>query len=78
MKAYSGCAVDKLMYAWDNDKNLDKEFPIHKCNPDNPYAKPPGYKHYIYAPPGTKFLAVQVFFKDGTKSKVGITKIKRN
>jgi hypothetical protein len=74
LRPISGCGVDKVMYAWDDDKNLDKEFPIFECDPDNPHAQPRDYKNYLKAPPGIKFLAVQVYFKDGTKSKVRITK----
>jgi len=76
LRPTSGCGVDKVIYAWDNDKILDKEFSIIECDSDNPYAHPPDYINYLYAPTGTKFIAVQVFFKDGTKSKVRITKIK--
>ena len=76
LRPTSGCGVDKVIYAWDNDKILDKEFPIIECDSDNPYAHPPDYINYLYAPTGTKFIAVQVFFKDGTKSKVRITKSK--
>tara|TARA_B100000315_G_scaffold200855_1_gene193164 strand:- start:484 stop:2133 length:1650 start_codon:yes stop_codon:yes gene_type:complete len=74
LRPTSGCSVDKVIYAWDNDKNLDKEFPIFECDSDNPHAQPRDYKNYLDAPPGTRFIAVQVFFKDGTKSKVRITK----
>ena len=28
LRPVSGCAIDKVIYAWDDDKNLDKEFPI--------------------------------------------------
>ena len=76
LRPISGCSVYKGIYAWDDDKNLDKEFPIIEWDSDNPYAHPPDYKNFLYAPTGTKFIAVQVFFKDGTKSKVRITKSK--
>jgi len=38
LRPVSGCAVDKVIYAWDDNKNLDKEFPIFECDPDNPLA----------------------------------------
>ena len=69
------CGIDKVMYAFDDDKNLDKEFHIRECDQDNPHggAGPGGMRH-VDGPLGVKFLASQIFFKDGTKSEVQITK----
>ena len=68
------CGIEKVMYAWNDDKNLDQKLPIQECDPDNPGQVSGQVPSSFDAPPGTKFFAVQVFFKDGTKSKVRIHK----
>tara|TARA_B100001013_G_scaffold343118_1_gene270236 strand:+ start:277 stop:2598 length:2322 start_codon:yes stop_codon:yes gene_type:complete len=68
------CGIEKAMYAWNDDKKLDQKLPIQECDPDNPGMVSGNVPSFFDAPPGTNFFAVQVFFKDGTKSKVRIHK----
>jgi len=68
------CGIEKVMYAWNDDKKLNQKLPIQDCDPDNPRMVSGHVPTSFDAPPGTKYFAVQVFFKDGTKSKVRIHK----
>ena len=80
------CEVRKVMYAWDDDKNLDKEYhPMNECDPDAPMGiKQGGHMGkilgrstgYLEFPSGANFIAVQITFPDGTKGKVW--KIEKN
>jgi hypothetical protein len=80
------CEFSKIMYAWDDDKNLDKEFlSANVCDPDNPkrIKRRGGGDIFdrkgdrsLEFPSEANFLAVQATFADGTKGKVW--KIKKN
>ncbi|MCC2110725.1 MAG: caspase family protein [Hyphomicrobiales bacterium] len=66
------CALDDVLYGLDTDEP-DKSFAIPACDPSNPHAIPEsaiGDDIYRAIPKKTRFISVQLVFKDGTRSEV--------
>jgi hypothetical protein len=63
----SRCALQKISYGI-NSQATPSAFPMPTCNPKDPYAVGDG-KIYIEAPGDSRFLTVQLTFKDGSKSE---------
>ena len=69
------CRLKEIRYSI-NSKELDQQFPLAKCNPQNPFALPPDAPlEVLWLPmkPGTaKTVAVQVVWEDGTESEIAV------
>jgi hypothetical protein len=75
------CLFDKIMYAFDDEENLNKEFIYGSvCDPEEPGRSLPNEKigrmegHGLIIPTGTKFVAVQLISKEGEQGNVAIIK----
>ena len=75
------CLFDKIMYAFDDEENLNKEFVYGSvCDPEEPGRWLPNEKvgqmegMRLNIPAGTKFVALQLISKDGEKGNVEIIK----
>ncbi len=66
------CALDDVLYGIDTDEP-DISFTIPDCDPSNPHAIPAnavGDDIYRAVPKNTRFVTVQLVFKDGTRSEI--------
>jgi uncharacterized caspase-like protein len=64
----SRCAIQKVSYGI-NSRATPSTFPMPPCNPKEPYSVGNG-RIYIEAPGDSRFMTVQLTFKDGSKSEV--------
>jgi len=66
----SACGIEKALYAYDREANLDQHFPIQACHKESPSKLSESGATWVYPPEGTKYIAVQIHYADGTTSKV--------
>jgi serine/threonine protein kinase len=59
----------EIRYGIDTEE-VDRPFPLAEPDPEKPSSIRPGEKIYVTIPASTKFLAVQLTYRDGTLSKV--------
>jgi len=65
LQQYS-CAIEKAVYAYDNDLDLKQTLPLQACG----HSKQQTALLSLQAPEDTSYMAVQLFYKDHTTSKV--------
>ncbi|CDX16529.1 putative methyl-accepting chemotaxis sensory transducer [Mesorhizobium sp. ORS 3324] len=63
------CAIKEVHYSL-NGTALDKEIKMPPCDAKDPYAIPADYQPYLKVKDDVKSMAVQVTYRDGTKSPV--------
>jgi hypothetical protein len=66
------CAIEEVRYGLDTD-TPDRVFDTGPCDPDNPHAVPssgPGSTIYTDIPAATRFVTVELTYRDGTRSGV--------
>lgn len=61
--------IEEIRYGIDSQQ-LNQTFPLGPIDPVRPHTVPSDAPTYVYAPLATRFIMVQLTYRDGTKSKV--------
>jgi hypothetical protein len=63
------CAITEVRYGLDGAAPLSR-FDLPSCTANDPFSVPPSAKLILKVPPSTKSIALQITWKDGTRSDV--------